>query len=80
MLTPLRAFSLAAFICAFAAPAQADSWANPQVREVFSASRDHFILEPEDKLGIYTLKANVTDHVAGTTLKVQQAITAADSK
>lgn len=26
-----------------AAPAVADSWANPQVREVFSANRDHFV-------------------------------------
>jgi hypothetical protein len=26
-----------------AAPAQADSWANPVVREVFSQSRDHFV-------------------------------------
>ena len=43
MLTALRALCIAAFICAFAAPAQADSWANPQVREVFSASRDHFV-------------------------------------
>jgi hypothetical protein len=43
MLTAFRALWLAAFIWAFAAPAQADSWANPQVREVFSASRDHFV-------------------------------------
>jgi hypothetical protein len=43
MLTALRALWLAALLCAFAAPAQADSWANPQVREVFSASRDHFV-------------------------------------
>ena len=25
------------------APAHADSWANPVVREIFSASRDHFV-------------------------------------
>ena len=29
--------------CATAAPAVADSWAGPQVREIFSASRDHFV-------------------------------------
>lgn len=43
MLTTLRALWLAALLCTFAAPAQADSWAAPQVREVFSASRDHFV-------------------------------------
>jgi hypothetical protein len=35
-----------------------------------------FILEPHDPLGTYTLKATVTDNVAGTTLSVQQAVTA----
>lgn len=43
MPTALRALWLAALLCAFAAPVSADSWANPQVREVFSASRDHFV-------------------------------------
>jgi hypothetical protein len=37
-----------------------------------------FILEPHDPLGTYTLKATVTDKVAGTTLSVQQAVTAVD--
>src|SRR3990170_2597840 len=43
MLTALRALLLAAFVMAFAAPAHADSWVAPQVKEVFSASRDHFV-------------------------------------
>ena len=43
MLTALRALWIAALLCAFAGPAQADSWVAPQVREVFSASRDHFV-------------------------------------
>ena len=43
VLTALRALCLSALLCAFAAPALADSWAAPQVREVFSASRDHFV-------------------------------------
>lgn len=43
MLTALRTLCVAACIAAFAAPACADSWAAPQVREVFSASRDHFV-------------------------------------
>ncbi|MDP9423694.1 MAG: hypothetical protein M3Q19_12840 [Pseudomonadota bacterium] len=38
-----------------------------------------FILEPQDKLGTYLLQARVTDHVAGTTLAVEQAVTAAKS-
>jgi hypothetical protein len=52
MLTALRALWTAAFICAFAAPAPADDWAGPQVREVFSASRDHFVrVTPGKSLG-----------------------------
>ncbi|HEY0148177.1 MAG TPA: hypothetical protein VGB70_04165 [Allosphingosinicella sp.] len=35
-----------------------------------------FILEPQDPLGVYVIKAAVTDHVAGRTLHVQQSITA----
>ena len=35
-----------------AGPATADSWASPQVREVFSASRDHFVrVTPGKSLG-----------------------------
>ena len=37
-----RALLLAVLVCS-AAPAKADSWANPVVREVFSASRDYFV-------------------------------------
>lgn len=37
------ALFLASLACAMAAPARADSWANPKVREVFSANRDHFV-------------------------------------
>lgn len=38
-----------------------------------------FILEPEDPFGTYTLKAAITDQVAGITLQVEQAVTAAES-
>lgn len=38
-----------------------------------------FRLEPQDKLGFYTLRAKVTDQVAGTTLMVEQTITASAS-
>jgi hypothetical protein len=37
-----------------------------------------FILEPEDSLGTYTLKAAITDKVAGTTLEVRKAIAAVE--
>jgi hypothetical protein len=37
--------------CLASTPAHADSWAMPQVREVFSASRDHFVrIVPGDNL------------------------------
>lgn len=52
----------------------------PQYNLQLGQSGLGFILEPQDKLGIYTLQANVTDHVAGTILNVQQAVTAAESK
>ena len=52
----------------------------PQYNLQLGQSGIGFILEPEDKLGIYTFKANVTDHVAGTSVAVHQAITAAESK
>ena len=42
-MTALGVLLLAALLFAFAAQAQADSWVAPQVREVFSASRDHFV-------------------------------------
>ena len=38
----LRSICLAMWLCV-AASSHADDWARPQVREVFSASRDHFI-------------------------------------
>ena len=37
-----RAAGLAVLLCV-ATPAHADSWANPVVREIFSANRDHFV-------------------------------------
>jgi hypothetical protein len=47
MASSLRLICLALWLCAaafsLATPARADSWAGPQVREVFSASRDHFV-------------------------------------
>jgi hypothetical protein len=42
MASSFRLICLALWLCA-ATPARADSWAGPQVREVFSASRDHFV-------------------------------------
>jgi len=52
MPTVLRAICLAAFVCSSASPAGADSWAAPQVQEVFSASRDHFVrVTPGNSLG-----------------------------
>jgi len=42
MLIALR-LCLVAFVCAVAGSAGADSWARPQVKEVFSESRDHFV-------------------------------------
>jgi hypothetical protein len=38
-----------------------------------------FVLEPEDALGRYTLRAAVTDHVAGLTLPVQQTVEAVEA-
>jgi len=50
--TSFRALSFAALAALIAAPADADSWANPVVREVFSADRDHFVrVIPGDNLG-----------------------------
>jgi hypothetical protein len=43
MVPTFRALAIAAMALAFAAPARADSWAKPVVREIFSASRDHFV-------------------------------------
>ena len=43
LLTAVRALWLAGLAAVAASPAQADSWAAPQVKEVFSASRDHFV-------------------------------------
>jgi hypothetical protein len=52
MLIALRALWTFAFICAFPGSASADSWAAPQVKEVFSASRDHFVrVIPGNSLG-----------------------------
>lgn len=39
----LRTAGLAVLAFTAATPAHADSWAAPQVKEVFSASRDHFV-------------------------------------
>ena len=47
-----RLLLIAAIASAFAGPARADDWAGPQVREVFSASRDHFVrVTPGTALG-----------------------------
>jgi hypothetical protein len=42
MASLLRSICLTLCLCV-AAPSRADDWAGPQVREVFSASRDHFV-------------------------------------
>ena len=48
----LRVLSLLLLTCVLATPAGADSWAAPQVTEVFSASRDHFVrVTPGKSLG-----------------------------
>jgi hypothetical protein len=48
----LRALWILALLCAFPGSASADSWAAPQVKEVFSASRDHFVrVIPGNSLG-----------------------------
>ncbi len=48
----LRRLWAASLLSIFAAPALADSWANPMVREVFSASRNHFVrVTPGNSLG-----------------------------
>jgi hypothetical protein len=44
-----------------------------------SESSIGFTLDPEDPLGVYTLKAMVRDNVAGTKLAVQQSVTAVDA-
>jgi hypothetical protein len=43
MPTARRLLLIAALASAFAGAAQADDWAGPQIREVFSGSRDHFV-------------------------------------
>jgi hypothetical protein len=54
-------------------------WAGPpapQYRLQASESSLGFRLEPADPLGTYTLRAMVTDNVAGTTLSVEQPVRA----
>lgn len=52
MLIALRALSVVTLLCACAGTARADDWAAPQVKEVFSASRDHFVrVIPGNNLG-----------------------------
>ena len=48
----VRLSCLAAALLGLSAPVLADSWANPQVREVFSANRDHFVrVSPGGNIG-----------------------------
>ena len=52
MLIALRALWTLAFIFVVPGASSADSWAKPQVKEVFSASRDHFVrVIPGNSLG-----------------------------
>lgn len=52
MLAWSRLLILLVVLSALASPAHADSWAAPQVTEVFSASRDHFVrITPGQSLG-----------------------------
>ena len=47
-----RAYCVLGLSFVLTSPAAADSWASPQVREVFSASRDHFVrVTPGKSLG-----------------------------
>jgi hypothetical protein len=46
----------------------------PRYSLQLSQSGIGFVLDPEDKLGTYTLRAKITDKVAGTTLSVEKAI------
>jgi hypothetical protein len=39
----IRALSVLALVFTWGAPARGDDWAGPEVKEVFSASRDHFV-------------------------------------
>ena len=52
----------------------------PQYNLQLGESGLGFILDPQDKLGIYRLQAKVTDHVAATTVTVEQAVTAIETK
>lgn len=48
----LRVLILALLALTFARPAAADSWAAPQIAEVFSANRDHFVrVTPGNSMG-----------------------------
>jgi hypothetical protein len=52
MVATLRALWIVACVCSCASSARADSWAAPQVSEVFSVSRDHFVrVIPGNNLG-----------------------------
>ena len=52
MINGLRLVGIVLVAWLSATPAQADSWAMPQVREAFSPSRDHFVrIVPGDNLG-----------------------------
>jgi hypothetical protein len=51
----------------------------PQYSLQLGQSGMGFVLDPGDKLGVYTLRATVTDRVAGTIVAVQQAITGVEA-
>ncbi len=50
----------------------------PQYNLQLGESGLGFILDPHDKLGVYTLKAKVTDQVAARSVEVEQTITATE--
>ena len=52
MASALRLFTVLALACTFTTRAHADDWPGPQVTEVFSASRNHFVrVTPGTSLG-----------------------------
>ena len=63
----------------YQAPAPARLWSGRPAgagRMLLAEGSVGLKLEPGDPLGIYKVRALVTDHVAGTTVTVEQAVTA----
>lgn len=68
---------------AYGTPTTGQVWSGPPApaRNLqLSAGSLGLVVEPHDPLGRYTLKATVTDRVAGLSLPVERAVTAVDSR